>query len=48
MVDDFAVKYINRADGNHLISTIRKYYPMTVDKEAKKYIGLTIKWDYIN
>jgi len=48
MVDDFAVKYINREDVNHLINTIRKYYPMTVDKEATKYIGLTIQWDYIN
>ncbi len=33
---------------NHLINTIRKYYPMTVDEEATKYIGLTIQWDYIN
>ncbi len=48
VVDNFAVKYINQADVDHLISTIRKYYPMTVDEEATKYIGLTIKWDYIN
>ena len=48
MVDDFAVKYINRADADHLINTIRKYYPMTVDEEATKYIGLTIQWDYTN
>jgi hypothetical protein len=33
VVDDFAVKYINQEDGNHLINTIRKYYPMTVDDE---------------
>ena len=48
VVDDFAVKYVNRADVDHLINTIRKYYPMTVDKEATKYIGLTIQWDYTN
>ena len=48
VVDDFAVKYVNRQDADHLINTIRKYYPMTVDEEATKYIGLTIKWDYIN
>jgi hypothetical protein len=48
VVDDFAVKYTNREDANHLINTIRKYYPMTVDEEATKYIGLTIQWDYIN
>jgi hypothetical protein len=48
VVDDFAVKYTNQADADHLINTIRKYYPMTVDEEAMKYIGLTIKWDYTN
>ena len=48
VVDDFAVKYVNREDADHLIATIRKYYPMTVDEEATKYIGLTIQWDYTN
>jgi hypothetical protein len=48
VVDDFAVKYVKREDADHLIDTIKKYYPMTVDKEATKYIGLTIQWDYIN
>jgi hypothetical protein len=48
VVDDFAVKYVNRADTDHLINTIRNYYPMTVDKEATKYIGLTIQWDSTN
>ena len=46
--DDFAVKYVNREDADHLIATIRKYYPMTVDEDATKYIGLTIQWDYTN
>jgi hypothetical protein len=48
VVDDFAVKYVKREDADHLINTIRKYYQMTVDEEATKYIGLTIQWDYIN
>jgi hypothetical protein len=48
VVDDFAVKYVNRADADHLINAIRKYCPMTVDEEAERYIGLTIQWDYIN
>ncbi len=46
--DDFAVKYVNREDADHLIATIRKYYPMTVDEDATKYIGLAIQWDYTN
>ena len=48
VVNNFAVKYVNQEDTNHLISTIRKYYPMTLDEEATKYIGLTIQWDYTN
>jgi len=48
VVDDFAVKYVNQEDADHLINAIRKNYPMTVDKEARKYIGLTIEWDYEN
>ena len=48
VVDDVAVKYVNQADTAHLINTIRKYYPMTVDEEAMKYIGLTMQWDYTN
>ncbi len=45
-VDDFTVKYVNQEDADHLIKVIAKHYPMTVDKEATKYIGLTIEWDY--
>jgi hypothetical protein len=40
------VKYVIWEDANHLINAIGKYYPMTVDKEATKYIGLTIEWEY--
>jgi hypothetical protein len=42
------VKYVNNEDPEHLINVIKKYYPMMVDKEATKYIGLTIEWDYKN
>ncbi len=47
-MDNFAVKYVNKEDTEHLINVIKKYYPMTVDRDATKYIGLTIEWDYIN
>jgi hypothetical protein len=33
------VKYVNQEDADHLIKAIQKYYPMTVDTEATKYIG---------
>ncbi len=42
VVNDFAVKYVNNEDAEHLINAIKKYYPMTVDKEAINYIGLTL------
>ncbi len=32
----------------HLIETLKREYTITVDKEATKYIGLTIEWDNIN
>jgi hypothetical protein len=48
IVDNFAVKYLNNEDTEHLIDAIKKNYPMTVDKEATKYISLTIEWDYKN
>ncbi len=44
VVDNFAVKYVNQDDAVHLINAVRKYYLMTVDKDAMKYIGLTIEW----
>jgi hypothetical protein len=48
VVDDIAVKSVNKEDAEDLINAIKKYYPLTVDKEATKYIGLTIEWDYTN
>ncbi len=48
VVDNFAVKYVNDEDAEHLINAIKKYHPMTVDKKATKYISLTIEWDYKN
>ena len=43
VVDNFAVNYVKQEDADHLINAIKKYYPMTVDKEAKKFIGLVIE-----
>jgi hypothetical protein len=31
-----------------LINILKKDYTMTVDREATKYIGFTIEWDYEN
>ena len=47
-VDDFAIKFTNMADAKHLIEALEKDYTITIDWDANKYIGLTIKWDYEN
>ncbi len=33
---------------DHLINVPKKNYTIPVDREATKYIGLTIEWDYKN
>ncbi len=43
VVDDFAVKYINEMDTTRLIDALKRDYTITVNKEATKYIGLTIE-----
>jgi hypothetical protein len=48
VVDDFTIKYINEVDATHLIDALIRDNTITVDKEATKYIGLTIEWDYKN
>jgi hypothetical protein len=47
-VDDFAMKIMSENNADHIINVLEKYYTITVDKDAAKYIGLTIKWDYEN
>jgi hypothetical protein len=46
VVDDFGEKYVNKADAEHLLNTIQKYYTCLSDWDAKQYCGLTFKWDY--
>ncbi len=46
VVDDFAIKYTKLEDAQHLIDVLKKDYTITIDWDATKYIGLTIKWDY--
>jgi hypothetical protein len=46
VVDDFGVKYINKADAEHLLNAIQKYNKCLSDWNAKQYCELTFKWDY--
>ena len=45
-VDDFGVKYFSEDDANHLINTLKKYYPISLDRAGKNYCGLTLHWNY--
>ena len=48
VVDDFLVKYTDLTNINHLITTLKSRYGLKVDMDAKKYLGITLKWDYVN
>jgi hypothetical protein len=47
-VDDFSVKYVDKADAIHLIQTLTKHYEVKPDWSGTQYLGLTLQWDYIN
>ena len=48
VVNDFAIKYTNLEDAQHLIDVLKKDYTITINWDATKYIGLTLEWDYKN
>ena len=42
IVDNFGVKYINKADVNHLMSVPTQHYEINTDLEGMRYVGLTL------
>ena len=48
VVDDFGVRFTKKEDAQHLIDSLQALYPITVDWTGTKYLGLTLKWDYIS
>ena len=46
VVDDFAIKYTDRADAEHLIASLKEGYKMSIEWTAERYCGLILKWDY--
>jgi hypothetical protein len=48
VVDDFGVKYSNKADADHLIAALREKYTITLDWEGRLFCGITLTWDYLN
>ncbi len=46
-MDDLGVKYVNKADADHLISSIRSTYMVTEDWSGDLYCGISLVWDYV-
>ena len=46
VVDDFACKYESKDDINHLFDAITDGYPLKIDWEGKKYLGIDLEWHY--
>jgi hypothetical protein len=47
VVDDFGVKYVNKDDVEHLISSLSQDYTIDTDWEGTRYLGITLHWDYL-
>ena len=47
VVDDFGVKYTNKADAEHLEGVLKQNYPVKSDWKGEKYIGIDLDWDYL-
>jgi hypothetical protein len=45
-VDDFGVKYVGKEHADHLIQTLQGHYEISMDWNGRRYIGLTLQWDY--
>ena len=45
-VDDFGIKYMNTNDLDHLLTTLKGNYGVTVDIAGKNFCGLTLDWNY--
>ena len=45
-VNDFAIKYTNNNDLNHLLQALQTKYTITTDLTGNLYCGITLKWNY--
>lgn len=44
--DDLVIKYYNKEDLNHLITSISSHYKYYIDTTGTHYMGLTLNWNY--
>lgn len=48
VVDNFGIKTVGKQHANHLLAALCDLYAITINWTGSKYLGLTLKWDYIN
>jgi hypothetical protein len=48
VVDDLAVKYVDKQHAEHLRNALLRTYELTTDWTATVYSGMNLKWDYKN
>lgn len=46
VVDDFSIKYTDRAQAERLFTILRQWYPVKIDWDAALFCGITTTWDY--
>jgi hypothetical protein len=46
VVDDFGIKYVGKEHAQHLKNALEEHYKLTYDWTGKRYIGITLDWDY--
>ena len=46
VVDDFSVKYVQKADADHLAHSLKNAYQLAKDWTGGLYCGITLKWNY--
>ncbi len=46
VVDNFGIKYIGKEHVMHLIKVLKEHYEVEEDWEGKRYLGITLDWDY--
>ena len=46
VVYDFSVKYVNKADVEHLLESLQTTYKLTVDWTGDLYCGIEVRWNY--
>jgi len=46
VVDDFGIKFTNKADFEHLKSALEEHYTVAIDYTGSLFCGIKLSWDY--